>query len=126
MRSFNNQFANLFGLPPSSPFGSQSHMGIAYRQRLTLKLLGNFCPDAVGRGIYVVSRLGETPVGHFGLAVQDYSHSTAPNRRFPDLITHRLIKAALVRGSLPYTVHGWNGRITDQLHCFARGICNPN
>jgi VacB/RNase II family 3'-5' exoribonuclease len=57
----------------------------------------------LGRGIYVVSRPGETPVGHFGLAVQDYSHSTAPNRRFPDLITHRLIKAALVRGSLPYT-----------------------
>lgn len=49
----------------------------------------------MGRGEYVVERPGEKPVGHFGLAVQDYSHSTAPNRRFPDLVTHRLVKSAL-------------------------------
>jgi VacB/RNase II family 3'-5' exoribonuclease len=57
----------------------------------------------MGRGEYVVERPGETPVGHFGLAVQDYSHSTAPNRRFPDLITHRLVKSALSAGKPPYT-----------------------
>jgi len=49
----------------------------------------------LGRGEYVVERPGETATGHFGLAVQDYTHSTAPNRRFPDLVAQRIIKAAL-------------------------------
>ena len=57
---------------------------------------------AMGAGEYVVERPGETPIGHFGLAVKDYTHSTAPNRRFPDLITHRLIKAALSGAKQPY------------------------
>src|SRR5712692_3368651 len=57
---------------------------------------------AMGAGEYVVERPGETPIGHFGLAVRDYTHSTAPNRRFPDLITHRLIKAALSSAKQPY------------------------
>jgi len=58
---------------------------------------------AMGAGEYVVERPGQTPIGHFGLAVRDYTHSTAPNRRFPDLITHRLIKAALSGSKQPYT-----------------------
>jgi exoribonuclease-2 len=49
----------------------------------------------LGRGEYVIERPGETATGHFGLAVQDYTHSTAPNRRFPDLVAQRIIKAAL-------------------------------
>jgi exoribonuclease-2 len=57
----------------------------------------------MGRGEYIAEVPGETPIGHFGLAVRDYSHSTAPNRRFPDLITHRLIKAALGDRPSPYT-----------------------
>ncbi len=57
----------------------------------------------MGRGEYSVELPGESSVGHFGLAVRDYSHSTAPNRRFPDLITQRLIKAALAGGKPPYT-----------------------
>jgi exoribonuclease-2 len=52
----------------------------------------------LGRGEYVVEQPGEDASGHFGLAVQDYTHSTAPNRRFPDLVAQRIVKAALPRG----------------------------
>jgi exoribonuclease-2 len=57
----------------------------------------------MGRGEYVVETPGGPPIGHFGLAVRDYTHSTAPNRRFPDLITSRLIKAALLDQPPPYS-----------------------
>ena len=57
---------------------------------------------AMGAGEYVVELPGQTPIGHFGLAVKDYTHSTAPNRRFPDLIAHRLVKAALAGTQPPY------------------------
>ena len=49
----------------------------------------------IGPGEYVLERPGDTVSGHFGLAVQDYTHSTAPNRRFPDLVTQRILKAVL-------------------------------
>ena len=57
----------------------------------------------MGRGEYVVERPGGPNIGHFGLAVRDYSHSTAPNRRYPDLIASRLIKAALAEVKSPYS-----------------------
>jgi VacB/RNase II family 3'-5' exoribonuclease len=57
----------------------------------------------IGRGEYAVDRPGAEPPGHFGLAVRDYAHSTAPNRRFPDLITQRLLKAALAGSPPAYT-----------------------
>lgn len=57
----------------------------------------------IGRGEYVLNLASGTPAGHFGLAVKAYTHSTAPNRRFPDLVTQRLIKAALAGDPLPYT-----------------------
>ncbi len=58
---------------------------------------------AMGAGEYVVERADQKPTGHFGLAVKDYTHSTAPNRRYPDLITHRMVKAALAGKPSPYT-----------------------
>jgi len=57
----------------------------------------------LGRGEYVLEQPGEHGAGHFGLALKDYTHSTAPNRRFPDLLTQRLLKAALSDGAPPYT-----------------------
>jgi VacB/RNase II family 3'-5' exoribonuclease len=57
----------------------------------------------MGAGEYVVQLPGEASSGHFGLAVSDYSHSTAPNRRFPDLITQRLLKTALAGDKPPYS-----------------------
>ena len=59
----------------------------------------------MGSGEYVVEAPGELAIGHFGLAVRDYTHSTAPNRRFPDLVTSRLLKAAIQRTEPPYSAH---------------------
>jgi exoribonuclease-2 len=56
----------------------------------------------LGPGEYVVETPGEKALGHFGLAVKDYTHSTAPNRRFPDLITQRILKATLEERRTPY------------------------
>jgi VacB/RNase II family 3'-5' exoribonuclease len=57
----------------------------------------------LGPGEYVLERPGDPEQGHFGLAVQDYTHSTAPNRRFADLVTQRLIKAVLANQPAPYS-----------------------
>ncbi len=71
----------------------------------------------MGAGEYVVEKPGGAPVGHFGLAVRDYAHSTAPNRRFPDLITERLLKAVLADAPSPYSdaeIGDLAKRCTDQ------------
>ena len=56
----------------------------------------------MGAGEYVADLPGDTPPGHFGLAVKDYTHSTAPNRRYTDLLTHRLLKSAIENQPPPY------------------------
>jgi len=56
----------------------------------------------MGAGEYAVDLPGQAAPGHFGLAVRDYTHSTAPNRRYPDVITQRLVKAALAGAPTPY------------------------
>jgi exoribonuclease R len=58
----------------------------------------------IGSGEYVVEEKGEDEGGHFGLAVEDYAHSTAPNRRFTDLVVQRLVKAVLAGQEPPYTL----------------------
>jgi exoribonuclease-2 len=57
----------------------------------------------MGPGEYVLVKPNEVSPGHFGLAVQDYTHSTAPNRRFPDMVTQRIIKALVAKASQPYS-----------------------
>jgi VacB/RNase II family 3'-5' exoribonuclease len=57
----------------------------------------------LGPGEYVLSRPGDRDLGHFSLAAHDYTHSTAPNRRFADLVTQRLIKAVLAKRAAPYS-----------------------
>jgi exoribonuclease-2 len=57
----------------------------------------------MGPGEYVLVKPNEVSPGHFGLAVQDYTHSTAPNRRFPDVVTQRLMKAWLAKAPQPYS-----------------------
>lgn len=57
----------------------------------------------MGAGEYLVEAPGLEQEGHFGLAVHDYTHSTAPNRRYPDLITQRCLKAVLKDENFPYT-----------------------
>ena len=66
----------------------------------------------IGSGEYVADLPEDPAPGHFGLAVEDYTHATAPNRRFPDLITHRLLKAALAVEPIPYS--------SDELRDLAR------
>ena len=66
----------------------------------------------LGSGEYALEIPGQPAEGHFGLAVRDYTHSTAPNRRFPDLVTQRLLKAALAGQPSPYT--------NDELKVLAR------
>jgi len=66
----------------------------------------------IGPGEYVLERPGDPEPGHFGLAVQDYTHSTAPNRRFADVVTQRLLKALIDGKPNPYS--------DDELSAIAR------
>jgi VacB/RNase II family 3'-5' exoribonuclease len=68
----------------------------------------------MGPGEYVLVKPNEVSPGHFGLAVQDYTHSTAPNRRFPDVVTQRLLKALFAKANQPYSEDELN---TIATHC---------
>ena len=68
----------------------------------------------LGRGEYIAEIPGHADPGHFALAVHDYTHATAPNRRYPDLIMQRLVKALVARQATPYNADEL-GKIAE--HC---------
>ncbi|HAU29704.1 MAG TPA: ribonuclease II [Rhodospirillaceae bacterium] len=90
---------------PNVPDGKALELFLAKRRKASPDTFSDLSVSIVkllGRGEYVLEVPGENVGGHFGLAVNDYSHATAPNRRFPDLVAHRLIKAALAGEKSPY------------------------
>ncbi len=113
--------ANDYGVKlPGQPDGKALEAFLAQQHKadpLRFPDLSLVIVKLMGRGEYVVERPDSPPIGHFGLAVQDYTHSTAPNRRFPDLITIRMLKAALAGMKLPYSNDELEGLAT---HCTAQ------
>lgn len=95
--------ATLGGKLPATPDAAALNQFLSTRQKADPARFSDLSLSVVkllGRGEYQVELPGQPSPGHFGLAVSDYTHSTAPNRRFPDLITQRLVKAALA-GTAP-------------------------
>jgi VacB/RNase II family 3'-5' exoribonuclease len=91
---------------PAEPSAAALNAFLAKRRESAPDLYPDLSLSVVkllGSGEYVLDKPGQAVAGHFGLAVVDYTHSTAPNRRFPDLITQRLLKAAMTKRASPYT-----------------------
>jgi exoribonuclease-2 len=91
-------------LPPEPDSGALESFLVVRRKADPLRFpdLSLAIVKLIGRGEYVLDQSKDGAPEHFGLAVKGYTHSTAPNRRFPDLITQRLIKAALAGAPSPY------------------------
>jgi exoribonuclease II len=91
---------------PAEPSAPALNAFLAKRRQSAPELYPDLSLSVIkllGSGEYVLDKPGQTIAGHFGLAVVDYTHSTAPNRRFPDLITQRLLKAAMTKRASPYS-----------------------
>ncbi len=93
-------------LPPTPDAAALEAFLSGQRQRDPLRFsdLSLAVVKLLGRGEYALELPGQHPLEHFGLAIKDYMHSTAPNRRFPDLISQRLVKAALAGQPVPYPI----------------------
>jgi exoribonuclease-2 len=112
------QLAKNFGeVLPEAPDSKALEIFLAKRHKadpLRFPDLSLTVIKLMGRGEYVAGSINKPPIGHFGLAVLDYMHSTAPNRRFPDLIASRQLKAAIAGQPSPYS----SGEIEQlALHC---------
>jgi len=104
--------AGLGGQLPAEPDARALEQFLAKRRQDAPAQFADLSLSVVkllGSGEYVVERPGQVADGHFGLATRDYSHSTAPNRRFPDLITGRLLKAAFAGRPAPYRAEDLDG-----------------
>jgi VacB/RNase II family 3'-5' exoribonuclease len=106
---------------PSEPDAKALH-GFLVRRRaadpVTFPDLSLAIIKLLGRGEYVVGYPGQEVAGHFGLAASDYTHSTAPNRRYPDLVTQRVLQASLAKRPPPYSRDQLEALAT---HCTAKG-----
>jgi VacB/RNase II family 3'-5' exoribonuclease len=107
------ELASRFGANlPAEPDSLALAKFLADRRRADLERFPDLSLSIVkllGPGIYALDLPGKDPGGHFGLATHDYSHATAPNRRYADLVTQRLVKAALAGAPAPYS----NDELTD-------------
>jgi exoribonuclease-2 len=94
------------GSLPPTPSGRALAAFLEQRRRAAPDRFGELSLAVVkliGSGEYAVERAGEDLEGHFGLAVDDYTHGSAPNRRYADLITQRILKAVLAGRPAPYS-----------------------
>ena len=97
--------AGLGAVLPADPDAAALEGFLAERRRAdpeSFPDLSHTIVKLLGRGEYVAEHPGGKAPGHFSLAVRDYTHSTAPNRRYPDLITQRLLKGVLDGHAVPY------------------------
>ncbi len=104
--------ASLGGHLPPEPSARALEEFLAQRRQADPQRFPDLSISVVkllGSGEYLIELPGQSPDGHFGLAVRDYTHSTAPNRRFPDLVTGRLLKAAIADRPVPYSHEELNG-----------------
>ena len=88
---------------PDAPALDRFLLGERARDPAGFEQLSLSVVKLLGSGAYAAAGPGAPPAGHFGLAVNDYAHSTAPNRRYVDLVTQRIIKASLQGAPTPYT-----------------------
>jgi exoribonuclease-2 len=102
---------------PSSPDGLALETFLAKRRKADPAAFPDLSLSVIkllGKGEYVLEVPGQRMEGHFGLAVKHYTHSTAPNRRYPDVLTQRLLKAALAGRLTPYNAEELS---TLAVHC---------
>ena len=102
------QIASSFGEQlPAEPDSKALNRFLIKRKRLDPVAFPDLSLTVIkllGRGEYIVESYGDQPIGHFGLAMPDYTHSTAPNRRYPDLIAQRQYKAIIQEKHNPYSL----------------------